>query len=87
MEVVHAHRDHMRRDFHNKIDASRQRDSGLKGMLVGALGKDPTATAHKWRTEFSALPLPKSVKEMGAVGLGGFEVGTKLGKWVYDKTH
>ena len=77
----------MRRDFHNKIDASRQRDSGLKGMLVGALGKDPTATAHKWRTEFSALPLPKSVKEMGAVGLGGLEVGTKLGKWVYDKTH
>ena len=43
MEIAHAQRDHMTRDFHNKIDTSRQRDSGLQGMIPKG---DPTATAH-----------------------------------------
>ena len=46
MEIAHAQRDHMTRDFHNKIDTSRQRDSGLQGMIPKG---DPAATAHKWR--------------------------------------
>ena len=84
MEIQHAHRDHIRRDFHNKIDSNRQRDSGLKGMMPKG---DPTETAHKWRQQFSALPLPKGIKEVGMAGLVGLEVGTKLGKWVYKATH
>ena len=79
MEQIHAHRDQTTRDFHNKIDSSRQRDSGLRGMIPKS---DPTATAHKWRKEFHALPLPPSVKAVGDAGLAGLEVGTKLGKWL-----
>ena len=30
MEIAHAQRDHMTRDFYNKIDTLRQRDSGLQ---------------------------------------------------------
>ena len=56
MESIKAHRDQTTRDFHNKIDTSRQRDSGLRGMIPKG---DPTATAHKWRQEFNALPLPR----------------------------
>ena len=33
MEIAHAQRDHMTRDFYNKIDTLRQRDSGLQGMI------------------------------------------------------
>ena len=83
MEAVHAQRDHMTRDFHNKIDAHRQRDSGLKGMIPKG---DPTATAHKWRQEFNALPLPPSIKEIGGVGLAGLELGTKIGGYIAEKT-
>ena len=79
MEVLHAHRDHITRDFANKIDSHRQRDSGLQGMTPKS---DPTATAHKWRQEFSALPLPPGIKQVGEAGLTGLEVGTKLGKWL-----
>jgi hypothetical protein len=43
MEIAHAQRDHMTRDFHNEIDSLRQRDSGLKGVMPKS---DPTATAH-----------------------------------------
>ena len=84
MEIAHAQRDHMTRDFHNKIDTSRQRDSGLQGMIPKS---DPTATAHKWRQEFNALPLPPGIKQIGGAGFAGLELGTKLGKLVYDKTH
>ena len=84
MEIHHAHRDHITRDFHNKIDSNRQRDSGLRGMMPKG---DPTATAHKWRQEFSALPLPKGIKEMGMVSLTSLEAGTKIGKWLYKETH
>jgi len=85
MEQIHAHRDQTTREFHNKIDSSRQRDSGLKGMIHSTVGSDPTATARKWRKEFHALPLPPSIKEMGDAGLAGLEVGTKLGKWLRQK--
>ena len=84
MEIAHAQRDHMTRDFYNKIDTLRQRDSGLQGMMPKS---DPTATAHKWRQEFNALPLPPGIKQIGGAGFAGLELGTKLGKLVYDKTH
>ena len=83
MESIKAHRDQTTRDFHNKIDTSRQRDSGLRGMIPKG---DPTATAHKWRQEFNALPLPPSVKQIGGVGLAGLELGTKIGKYIAEKT-
>ena len=54
-------------------------------MIHSTVGSDPTATAHKWRKEFHALPLPPSIKEMGDAGLAGLEVGTKLGKWLRQK--
>ena len=54
----------MTRDFHNEIDSLRQRDSGLKGVMPKS---DPTATAHKWRQDFNALPLPPSVKQIGGL--------------------
>ena len=83
MESIKAHRDQTTRDFHNKIDTSRQRDSGLRGIIPKG---DPTATAHKWRQEFNALPLPPSVKQIGGVGLAGLELGTKIGKYIAEKT-
>ena len=72
----------MTRDHTHKIDAARQRDSGLKGMMMKS---DPTATAQKWRKEFNALPLPPAIKQIGGAGLVGLEVGTKLGKWLATK--
>ena len=86
MELAHAHRDQLTRDFHNKIDTHRQKDSGLRGMLPDSLKTDPTATAHKWRQEFDALPLPPGIKQVGGAGLAGFELGTKLGTWIREKT-
>ena len=83
MESIKAHRDQTTRDFHNKIDTSRQRDSGLRGMIPKG---DPTATAHKWRQEFNALPLPPCVKQIGGVGLAGLELGTKIGGYIAEKT-
>eukprot|EP01052_Picozoa_sp_SAG31_P078671 SAG31_NODE_38207_length_298_cov_0.763819_1_plen_89_part_01 len=47
MEQIHAHHDQTTRDFHNKIDSRRQRDSGLKGMIHSAFGSDPTAMAQR----------------------------------------
>ena len=61
MELAHAHRDQLTRDFHNKIDHHRQRDSGLRGMLQRSLPKslmdDPVGTAHKWRQQLVQLVL------------------------------
>ena len=82
MDVMHAHRDQTTRDFHHKIDHHRQRDSGLKGMMMKS---DPTTTAHKWRQEFNALPLPPSIKQIGGAGLAGLELGTKIGKYIAEK--
>ena len=73
----------MTRDFYNKIDTSRQRDSGLQGMIPKS---DPTATAHKWRQEFNALPLPPGIKQIGGAGFAGLELGTKIGKYIAEKT-
>ena len=83
MEIAHAQRDHMTRDFYNKIDTLRQRDSGLQGMIPKG---DPAATAHKWRQEFNALPLPPGVKQIGGAGFAGLELGTKIGKYIAEKT-
>jgi hypothetical protein len=80
MEEIHAHRDQTTRDFHNKIDSHRQRDSGLKGM-IRSMG-DPEKNAHRWRQEMNALPLPPALKEVGNAGLLGVEAGAKLGKWL-----
>ena len=80
MEEIHAHRDQTTRDFHNKIDSHRQRDSGLKGM-IRSMG-DPEKNAHRWRQEMNALPLPLAVKEAGNAGMLWFEAGAKLGKWL-----
>ena len=73
MELLHAQRDQMTRDFHNRIDTHRQRDSGLRGMILEKMG-DPTVTAHKWREQFNALPLPPGIKQVGGAGLYGFEL-------------
>ena len=54
MEQIHAHRDQTTRDFHNKIETHRQRDSGLRGM-IRSLG-DPEKNAHRWRQQLNALP-------------------------------
>ena len=88
MEAVKAHRDQTTRDFHNKIDHHRQRDSGLKGMfLKSKWAQDPTGTTHKWKEDLYSSALPTSVKMVAGAGLEGMELGTKIGDWVYGKTH
>ena len=72
MEQIHAQRDHMTRDFHNKIDAHRQRDSGLKGIMPSGEVKDfqlPTPATPSTLTfkgsDGSVLPLKEPDVEFG----------------------
>ena len=83
MDHIHRDRDGKTRDRVNRIESSRQRDSGLKGMLRSA--GDPTVAAKNLKKTFDKLPLPPGIKQVGEAGLYGLELGTKLGKSLGEK--
>jgi len=64
-----------------------QSHSSTLTHLANRIG-NPEQAASRWQAEFNKIPfVPPGVRAAGNVGLEGFKIGAKLGKFMYKETH